>query len=65
MDLCPSTSATSGYTEVRERVCSSAAEKESVMGVDEQLKVVLLKNQRMFLRESPYLDALLVYVSLL
>jgi hypothetical protein len=33
--------------------------------MEQRLKDVLLKNQRMFARESPYLDALLVYVSAL
>lgn len=57
------TSMSPQYSTVAENVYDLPREKESVAGMDHQLKDVLLKNQRMFSRESPYLDALLVYVS--
>jgi hypothetical protein len=52
------------YSTVAETAVYSVPQEEG-LGSDtaQRLKDVLLKNQRLFSRESPYLDALLVYVS--
>ncbi|TEB27341.1 hypothetical protein FA13DRAFT_949615 [Coprinellus micaceus] len=42
----------------------AANHDKEISEMEQRLKDVLLKNQRMFARESPYLDALLVYAGL-
>ena len=50
------------YSTVIETAVYSVPQEKDAGDMDQRLKDVLFKNQRLFSRESPYLDALLVYV---